>query len=355
MIRKMASIQTIHNIRPITGADRIEMADVLGYHVVIGKDQFKDGDKIIYIECDSLLPKDNQIFSQFEKYNYRVKIQKLRGQYSMGLCMPLDILPKTLSKTDIVIGTDVSEALNIVKYEPLDSLHVGGLASGQFPSFIPKTDEIRIQNIPQVLERWKETRFIACEKLDGSSVTIYLRPNPEIPTLFEFGVCSRNIELIEDPSSAAWRIVRDENYEEKLIDLLQCHLNMFQDGIAIQGELIGNGINGNNYQFKAGEYSIYIFNVFSIKYNRYISYDIAYNLCRHYGFFTVPYVGEIILNHTVDDLIELSKGESYFSNSKHQIKREGLVFRPLIETQDPDIGRLSFKAINPDYLIKLKD
>ena len=352
----MASIQTIHNIRPIEGADRIEMADVLGYHVVVGKDQFKESDKIIYIECDALLPKDNPIFAPFEKYNHRVKIQKLRGQYSMGLCMELDTLPRSFSPEDMIVGTDVSDALNIVKYEPPISLHLGGLTKGTFPSFIPKTDEIRIQNVPQILERWKGTRFIACEKLNGSSITIYLRPNPDNPEILDFGVCSRNLELTEDPANAAWKLARTNDYESKLIEMYRDNQNMFQGGIALQGEIIGNGINGNNYQFKAGEYGIYMFNVFDIKNYHYISHDIAYNLCRHYGFFTVPYVNEITINnHTVDDLIELTKGQSYFADSKRHIKREGLVFRPIEEQIDPDIGRLSFKVINSDYLINIKD
>lgn len=364
MTRKMASIQTINNIRPIEGADRIEMADVLGYHVVIGKDQFKEGDKIIYIECDALLPKDNPEFSSFEKYNYRVRIQKLRGQVSMGLVMPLYIMPAWFPQSELVVGTDVSEVLHIIKYEPPISVHLGGLTKGAFPSFIPKTDEIRVQNIPEVLERHKGRKFITTEKLDGSSITLYIRPNTESDKGYDFGVCSRNLELTEDPKNVAWKVVRERGYENIMQQICKDsttvgHMTtccgVFNDGFALQGEIIGNGINGNHYQFKANDHEIYFFNVFDIKEHKYLSYQPLYNLLTAYSIPVVPYVGELTLNHTVDELLELSKGQSIFSTSKHPIKREGLVFRPLIEGQDPDIGRLSFKAINSDYLIKLKD
>jgi len=333
MTRKMASIQKITNLRPIEGADRIVVADILGYHCVVGKDQFSEGDLCIYIECDALLPKDNPHFSQFEKYNYRVRIQKLRGQVSMGLCMSLFILP-TDNYTE---GQDVSDLLDIVKYEPPIPACIGGLAKGSFPSFIPKTDEIRIQNFPQVLTRHQNTPVVATEKLDGSSTTIYLKDE-------QFGVCSRNLELKEDLTNSMWICARNAGYETIL--------RSQPTNLAIQGEIIGNGINGNNYQFKGEERQIYIFNIFDIDSYTYWSHDQVTEFCTAHKLPVVPTVSRFTLNHTVDSLIEFSKGTSLINP---KVRREGLVIRPLIEQPDPDLGRLSFKVINPDYLLKQQD
>jgi len=335
-MRKLASIQRITNIKPIEGADRIVVADILGYHCVIGKDQFQENDLCVYIECDSLLPSDNPLFTQFEKYNYRVRIQKLRGQVSMGLCMNLDILPQIETNTapQYIEGQDVTDLLHITKYEPPISPQISGIAKGNFPSFIPKTDETRIQNIPQILDRYKNLTFVATEKLDGSSCTFYLKDDT-------FGVCSRNLELKEDPKNSIWQCAKNYNYESILRNQ--------NENLAIQGEIIGNGINGNNYQYKQNQKELYIFNIFNIDTYTYLPHQQVINFCTTHNLPVVPTITQIPLNHTVDELIELSKGTSIINPKS---RREGLVFRPLTETQDPDIGRLSFKVINPDYLLK---
>ena len=86
--RKLAHIEQIVSLEPIENSDFLEKATVLGWHVVVKKDEFKVGDKVIYIEVDSVLPEKEE-FEFMTKYKYRVKTIKLRSVYSSGYIAPL--------------------------------------------------------------------------------------------------------------------------------------------------------------------------------------------------------------------------------------------------------------------------
>ena len=152
MERKLASVRSISNLSPIEGADKIELATVDGWKVVVAKDVgHKVGDLIIYCEIDSFLPiKEEFEFlrkSSFKKMGdqegFRLKTIRLRGQISQGLIMPISVLnpPDTNIYVEPFEGLDVTEMLGIVKYEPPIPAELAGKVKGLFPSFIPKTDE----------------------------------------------------------------------------------------------------------------------------------------------------------------------------------------------------------------------
>lgn len=350
-MRKLASIQVVKTAEPIANADAIERIRVLGWWVVVKKGEFKPGDKVVYCEIDSLLPErpefeflrpssfkpavTDDAGTTIQPAGFRIKTIKLRGQVSQGICFPLSILPCDIAAAE---GNDVTESLGIRKWEPPVPVGMGGRVKGGFPGFLPKTDETRIQVLEAVLERHRGKTFYLTEKIDGTSFSAFLRDG-------EFGVCSRNLWLDEsDDTSLLVRVARRLGLEAKLRALASNR--GFQP--AIQGEVIGPGVQKNKYELK--EVTLRVFNVFDIGAFRLLDHAVMLEVIREMGLEVVPQLGTFTLNHSVDELVALSEGTSLL-NPKAQ--REGIIFRPLTEEHDPDIGgRLSFKAINPKFLLK---
>ncbi len=197
MDRKLASVQIINNILPIIGSDFIEQIQVLGWNLVSKKGEFNINDKCIYIEIDSIV-KESPNFEFLRKYKFRVKTQKIRGVISQGLAIPLEMfnIPENTP-----IGTDLTEYLGITKYlSPSERdeitqqernitndknklrkfmmryswfrrLFLSKMQKSEFPYWVSKTDDERIQNIPHVLEQFKDKEVYVTEKIDYQSVT----------------------------------------------------------------------------------------------------------------------------------------------------------------------------------------
>lgn len=344
-MRHLATIQRILSLDPIPGADAIEVASILGWKCVVKKGEFEVGDLCVYIEVDSLLP-DRPEFEFMKPRGMRVRTVRLRGQVSQGLALPVTIFSgdtRYWAEPGIgFFGTEgegVSEALGIVKYEPPIPAQLAGDAKGTFPGFIEKTDEERIQSMPHILEKCRGTAVRICEKMDGSSATYYVRDG-------EFGVCSRNQELKESEENSFWRVARKLDIEAKLRSLGQ--------NIAIQGELIGEGVQGNKYKLKGQ--TVLFFNAYDIDKSRHLNVHVADNLFRGLGLEQVPELYDCNLVHTVDDLV---KAATMKSGINHDVWAEGVVVRSINDIEETFItgktvnrGRLSFKVINPEFLIK---
>lgn len=342
-MRKLASVQKIVDISPIENADSIERVGILGWNVVTKKGEFNIGDKVIYCEIDSIFPEKPE-FEFLRNKNFRIRTIKLRGQVSQGICFPLSLLKNKLNDEvieSIEEDTDLTEILEIRKYEPVIPAVLNGIAKGNFPNFVPKTDETRIQSIPHILEKYRNSSFFITEKLDGSSMTVFLKDG-------EFGVCSRNLEISRDETIAFWKAVIQDNIEEKLRAFTE---KSDIKNISIQGELIGSSIQDNKYALSGFHFRA--FNIFNINKYNYLSFNDFINTAKEIGIETVPILdSRFILNHTVEELVELSKGNSKLNE---KTKREGIIFRPLEEIRDFKIGRLSFKVINPDFLLKYNE
>ena len=173
------------------------------------------------------------------------------------------------------------------------------------------------------------------EKIDGTSFTCYLNNG-------SFGVCSRNLELKEDDSNTYWKVARELDLKSKLL--------LYGYNLALQGELIGQGIQKNKYLLP--NVQLKLFNIFNIDTGKYFDQDEFIKKAALFGLDTVPMLGEITLEHTVDQLVELAKGPSKLNP---KIPREGIVFRPEHEMYDEDLGRLSWKVLNPIYLLEQED
>lgn len=344
-MRKLASIKVIDNIEPIEGADMIELATVGGWKVVVAKNVgHKVGDLVVYCEIDSFLPIEQE-FEFLRKSSYkkmgdeegfRLKTIKLRGQVSQGLIIPVkdayQIYKRKTPNLDMTWfeGLDVTEMLGIVKFEPPIPANLAGKIKGNFPSFIQKTDEERVQNLKKEYDVWKinsNHQFYIAEKLDGSSATFYLRDGV-------FGVCSRNLELTESEDNTFWKVARELKIEEKLQALGR--------NIAIQGELIGEGIQKNPYKIKG--HTVRFFNIFDIdNYKKMGLYDLSNIIENVMGLELVPILeNPSILPDTIEELLNKAEGKSVLNN---QTEREGFVIRSLDNT-------ISFKAISNKFLLK---
>jgi RNA ligase (TIGR02306 family) len=338
MERKLASIRVISDIQKIPDADMIELAIVDGWKVVVAKSVgHKVGDMVVYCEIDSFLPIKEQFEflrkSSYKKMDdiegFRLKTIKLRGQVSQGLILPL----KELSEFSIdnpYVGMDVTELLGIVKYEPPIPAELSGKVKGLFPSFLRKTDEERVQNLTQYYNTWVDNGldFYVTEKLDGSSATYYLNNG-------EFGVCTRNLELLETEGNSFWKVARELDLENKLKSLGK--------NISIQGELIGEGIQGNPYKIKGQ--TVRIFNVFDIDSQEYLGLNGFIETTKTLELTTVPILTTSMkLPNTIDEILQYSNGKSELNSN---FDREGVVFRTLDR-------KLSFKVISNNFLLKEK-
>jgi RNA ligase (TIGR02306 family) len=262
-MRKLASIQTVNAVEPIPNADAIEKVRVLGWWVVVKKGEFKPGDRVVYCEIDSLLPERTEFeflrASSFKPAQtdvdgaetlpagFRIKTVRLRGQVSQGICFPLSILPPAAPTDE---GADVTELLGVRKWEPPLPVGLGGKVKGGFPGFLPKTDETRVQLLEKVLQRYRGREFFVTEKLDGTSFTAFVRQG-------EFGVCSRNMLLdTTDEASIMVRLAKRLALEEKL----RAFAAPRGFDVAVQGEVVGPGVQGNKYALK--EVSLRVFSLF---------------------------------------------------------------------------------------------
>ena len=345
-MRKLASIKRIDTIEPIEGADMIELATVGGWKVVVAKNVgHKEGDMVVYCEIDSFLPIEPE-FEFLRKSSYkkmvdgtegfRLKTIRIRGQYSQGLIIPLqdahEIIHRNGPNVNVGLfeGLDVTEMLGITKWDPPVPANLAGVAKGNFPSFIQKTDEERCQNLKKEYEGWKDSNeeFYVTEKLDGSSATFYYRDG-------EFGICSRNLELERNEDNTFWKVAKELKIEERLKELGR--------NISIQGELIGEGVQKNRYKIKG--HTVRFFNVFDIDKFEKVSYDdFVKTIGEDLELQTVPItvVPGFKLPETIDDLLKMAEAKSVMND---KAEREGVVIR----SRD---NKISFKAISNKFLLK---
>src|SRR4051812_1056942 len=254
---KLASIQTITEIRPIEGADRIEAATVLGYQTVIKKGEFRPGDRCVWHEPDTVAAEKPE-YEFLRKQGFRLKVSRFKGQVSQGLALPLSVL----SAGEYEVGQDVTEKTGIRKYEKPLSPNLVGVAKGAFPSWIPKTDEPNLRSFPTALEEFIGRECVITQKVDGTSGTFYLRGG-------EFGVCTRNLELLGDPASMFWRVAREHRVREALATL--------EGDFALQGEIHGEGIQGNHLGMNGISFAV--FNLFEIGKHTYVDHKPVQEFC----------------------------------------------------------------------------
>lgn len=340
--RSLAKVVKITEILPHTNADQLELIKVDGWQIVVKKGDFQVGQLAIYLEIDSWVPhtlapflskgKSPRAYNGFE--GEKLRTIRLRGELSQGLLLPLNGL---FTKYQVSEGQDVTELLGIQKYEKPVPANLSGVAKGNFPSEFPKTDQQRVQNLSRQLEKWKEKdlTFVVQEKLEGSSMTCYLLNG-------EFGVCSRNLDLERDEDNLFWKAAITQDIEAKMRNFFGNDTN-----VAIQGELIGEGIQGNIYNLKGHKFVLFdvVFSKPEVSYSNPRAVNIAGIVM---GVEVVPFLSTNTLwkFKTTDNILKFAEGKSQL-NPKQE--REGVVFKCV---EDPSI---TFKAISNKYLLNQKD
>lgn len=333
--RKLATIRKIAAIEPIEGADAIEVAVVDGWKVVVKKGEFQVDSLAVYFEIDSWVSNDIAPFLSKGKEpreyegvkGERLRTVKLRGQLSQGLLLPLEPTCANI-ESELFEGLDVSLPLNILKWERPMNAQLAGMARGNFPALVPKTDQERIQNLTRSFEQYQLDTWSITEKLDGSSCTFYLDDEGS------FHVCSRNLDLKEDEANSFWKLARKFQIE----DIMRRNSML---GMAIQGEMIGEGIQGNQYKVQL---DFYVYDMYNTHTGQYILPVQLKAACERLGLKHVPIIAEAteIKEQTIQSILAFAEGRSLLNASN----REGVVFK------SNTVHDRSFKSISNSWLLK---
>lgn len=384
--RALAHVEQIVDIQPIPDADKIEVATVLGWRVVISKaDNFQIGDKVVYIEIDSKVPERPE-FEFLRDRKFRVRTIRLRGQYSQGLILPMSIL----KGKDYDVGADVTKELGITYYVPEDnvrkaekipkSVRYQSMAARHknlfkkqpfrwlmkrewgrqmlfvffgkkkdkpkaFPSkfaFVHKTDETRIEAMPWLLGYDKP--LIVSEKLDGTSSTYILERVKK--NKYEFWVTSRNVRQLKEDQDCYhdyniyWAMAHKYDIEKHLREYLDAHPELTY--VCLQGESVGS-VQGN--PLKLAEDDLYIFNFIDSVRGRISSLE-GRAIVENWGMKWVPILDTSFM--MPNDMEEFKVMATAKSVVNPKVLREGIVLR------DPTCD-LSFKSVSREFLMKHQD
>lgn len=320
--RQMAYYETVSSVRPIEGADSIEVASVRGWDVVVKKDEFKTADRVVYMEIDSALPLDDERFAFLaprgsktidgKKYHV-LKTIRLRGQLSQGLMLPAKLFP---------------ELPDIFKYEKPVPAAMAGRAEGSYPiDLAPKTDAERIQNLGKHIDKINQLSWTATEKIDGTS-TSFIKDSS--------GVCriaGRNWELNPDDDERYTFGVENHIYDN------------IPEGHTLQGEYFGESIQNNSLAIKGKDFRAFALwdstsgSPVPVPFGEWPA-----ELAK----WQVP-VLDLVLPATVKEIVEQANKLKSVINPKKNA--EGIVWH----TDSPHQflgGRTGFKAINNQWLLK---
>lgn len=331
-MRKIVQIKTIDEIIPIENADRIEIAKIGGWKSIVGKGDFKVGDKVLYFEIDTVLPEGIQEFERFVDKSSRnvtnpngttvrghvLRTMKMRGEFSQGLILPLSFgLNEESTQEDV---DNAMSSLGVFKYEP--PIPMGGDQIGVFPDGVRKTDSERVQNITdEFLASLDPEEWFATEKIDGTSSTFIKRDG-------QVRVAGRNWELHPD-NSLQGKIAKRFNLDE-----------IMPEGSIIQAEVFGDGIQKNKLKVQGTQ--MMIFYSFSP-----VEDDTFNKFVKDHS---VPPL-DLEFPKTVEQAIEQVNGMVSALNPK--VQAEGVVWWNRESKEYPEIGdRPNFKAINNKFLAK---
>ena len=344
-MRKLASIQRVWKIESIEGADKIELAHVLGWQCVVNKGQFKEMDLGVYFEVDSFLPIVPEFeflrASSYKKTDimgegFRLRTMKFRGQISQGLLLPVNTFPMISSDTEL--GTDVTELLGVKKWEIEERITTGGTVIGTLPYDIPHTDETRVQAEPELIQEFAGLEYYISTKMDGSSHSVGIDENG-------FHVTGHNYEYKDDGESSFYELVKTIELKEKMEAFMsENNLSTF----TIQGELCAPGIQSNRLKLTKAEWY-----VFTVRENgERVGLERMLEICKKLGLKNVP-IEEVGTNlpdkyPTVEALLERADGD--YPNGG---KKEGIVIRPTEPIFCKLISSpLSMKVVSNKYLLK---
>ena len=352
-MRHLASVQYVHDVTSIEGADRIELAHILGWQCVVPKGQFHVGDLGVYFEIDSYLPIEDSRYeflkdmcyknSSILGEGYKIKTQKMRGELSQGLLLPTTDFPEIKNP---VQGLDVTELLHVRKWIVEETATSGGTIIGDLPDSVPKTDETRVQCVPELIKELGKQTYYISTKMDGSSHSISISEDDK------FHVTGHNYEYKDDGVSAFYELVKERGFEEKLRRYKE--INGLKS-ITVQGEFCAPGIQQNRMKLIKPEWFVFTVNE-DMKRKGLTELT---NVAKAIGATMVPIeeIGEHFDEQypTIEAVLARSD-ESMYKVGKQTTKAEGIVIRPTEPVYSKTLnGPLSMKAVSNKYLLKNED
>ena len=327
-MRKLATVRKIAEIKAIPEADLIVAYRVDGWWVVDKKAAHTVGDLVVYVEPDAWVPHELAPFlskgkepSEYEGIKgERLRTVRLKKQLSQGLLLAV---PNSFAKVE---GLDCTEALGIKLWEPKLPAQLAGDARGLFPSVVPKTEAERIQNLAGTWDELRKHKFEVTEKVHGSSCSFYLDLEQD------FHVCSRNLDLKPSETNAYWKAALKYNVQENMI-------KHGLDGLALQGEIVGEGLNGNQYKLGL---EFFLFSIYDVQQGKYLDAYAREEICAMLGLQHVPVVQLDVSELSVEQSLVAAEGKSKVNGSE----REGLVLKSQEATS------IIVKVISNKWLLK---
>ena len=387
--RELAYIVNIDRIEPIVGSDNCEAAVVGGWRVMTRKGTFQAGDKAVYFEIDSKVP-ETETFAFLAPKHYKVKTQKYtfggKGlMISQGLLMSFedfgwdinayeigDFLTETLGVKYSVVEDNKRKA-SVDKYKRMAQRHAKLFKTNKlvqwlyartwgkkllflflgnkrdkkaafWPSWVVKTDEERVQNLPQLFPP-DDTEWFVTEKVDGTSTTFTMKRLKR--NKYEFYVCSRNV-CFDKPEKEEKLFYETNVYTEMAIkynaeEVLKNILDEYRDieFVTIQGETYGKSVQQRDYHMNNVDFKTFnlIFGYKNGTVKRFNPKEMT-EILDLYNIPCVPILDEHFkLPNSIDEMVAYADGNSVIDGDY----REGVVLR----TAD---GVNSFKAVSNYYL-----
>lgn len=334
MERKLASIQKVLKVEPLINSDRLDIVTVLGWKVVVGRDQFKVDDLCVYFEIDSILDKvfteENPEYELLAKTKFRLKTARIRGQISQGLvCTIESVVPKDII-SDIHEGMDLTKVLKVGKYEPVISFDMDGVSKGFHPTSVRKTGEMRVQSALQLFEEFKGLLVARTTKIEGTSASYIMNKGV-------YDVCSHTHSMVYNDKSLYWKMDKQYNIQKVLEG----------KNLAIQGEIAGEGILGNRLGLKG--LHLFVFRITDLNTGKRFTPTQIIDFCNQYGLEHVPMELNVLFDYeTIDEVIASAEGFYELSG----VPREGVVYVPMELTYSEYLcDWLSMKVINNVYLL----
>lgn len=348
-MRKLATIQQVKTVSSIKDSDFLELLtfENIGWQCVTSKDKVKAGELGVFFEVDSFLPIEDERFKFLEKTSarqmftglkgYRLKSLTLRNQLSQGLFLSLSDFPELEGK---VLLDDVTELLDVVKWEREPSISMEGDIVADYPGHTPRSHQDRIQNVPEYFEIYKDVLFERTKKLEGASQSYHFL-NGEIDT------SSHNTTFVKNIKFTPWKYALDIELDKALKEI--------NKNVTIQGEFMGPKMQGNIEGFN--EFKFFTYNIWDIDKGEWFSAKERYAFMDEVNdilggtFLHVPVLDkEIKIFSVVSDLNELlAMADGKSINAK---RREGDVYKSL---EKIDGRYVQFKVISNKYLLKEKD
>lgn len=342
--RKLATIELVSSVEDIPDADMIVKARIRGWDVVVKRDEFSVGDPCVYFEVDSLLDVEDERFAFLAPRGVRtdpdgrsghvLKTARLRGQYSQGLALPLSAFPELASDAPAAdrVGEDVTSRLGVVKWEPPIPASLAGKVRGMRPSWIPATDEERIQNVSSILAA-RDEDWVATEKVDGTSTTFWVDGD-------DFGVCTRNLDLLEEAGNTLWKVARSLGIHDQLRG------SGLGSRVVLQGETYGEGIQKNPLRLRGHHFAAFTLRVDGVEVPRGAWPEWLLDL-------SVP-THDLAFPATLEEALEqVDRLKSLLAPDR---AAEGIVWRAanrdVVTLPNGSVVRASFKAISNRYLLK---